>query len=166
MQGLNNLSKVRAGTWVSIHTKFQSELHYAMVLTYNVKTHIHSHVYTIYTYMHMHLYIHTYPHIYIYTYKHMCTDIHMHTQIHTYVERVHKEHILYQKKKILLKYKSYEERNMLYTFKLPNFAYSISLLSLNVTNSSLLSSQLLLQLLLSCSKICFLHSHNTWCFLC
>lgn len=40
---------------------------------------------------------------------------------------------------------------MLYTFKLPNFAYSISLLSLNVTNSSLLSSQLLLQLLLPCS---------------
>lgn len=113
----------------------------------------------IYAYAFIHPYISTY--IYIYTYKHMCTDIHMHTQIHTYVERVHKEHILYQKKKILLKYKSYEERNMLYTFKLPNFAYSISLLSLSVTNSSLLSSQLLLQLLLSCSKICFLHGHNT-----
>lgn len=125
-----------------------------------------THTFTCIHYIHIyacafiHPYISTY--IYIYTHTNTCAQIYTCTHRYTHMWRECIRSIFYtKKKKILLKYKSYEERNMLYTFKLPNFAYSISLLSLSVTNSSLLSSQLLLQLLLSCSKICFLHSHNT-----
>ena len=114
--------------------------------------HTYIHMYTLYTHICICIYTSIHIHTYIYTHTNTCAQIYTCTHRYTHMWRECIRSIFYtKKKKNLLKYKSYEEGNMLYTFKLPNFAYSISLLSLNVTNSSLLSSQLLLQLLLPCS---------------
>ena len=123
-------------------------------------------MYTLYTHICICIYTSIHIHTYMYTYKHMYTDTHMHTEIHTYLERVYKEHILYQKKSFKAMRREIHYKHLNYQTLLVLFLYYHLMLYQSPVISPISYFRFSCLALLRPLEICFPHGHSPCCLLC